>query len=850
MALSRVSSLSVLCLLAISPVLAQNGDRKGEVQKPVGDHIKIPPAPVLSPQEEAATFKLAPGYRAELVAAEPLLGDPVAMQFAPDGRLWVIEMRGYMPNVDGVGESEPVGIISVLTDTDGDGRFDQRSVFADKLVMPRAIALVADGVLIAEPPRLWFLRDTNGDGKADEKTEIANDYGPVDNPEHSANGLLRAMDNWIYSAKHNVRFRWQGGKTFIREDTIPRGQWGIAQDDVGRIYHNSNSDPLRYDAVPSAYLKRNPLFPAAGGANLQLVPANLRVWPSRVTPGVNRGYQILNEEGKLTGMTAASAPVVYRGSLFPDDAKGDAFVPEPSGNLIKRIKLTQKDGIVTGANAYQGDEFMTSTDERFRPVSLYNGPDGALYIVDFYRGVIQHRVFVTSFLRAQIEQRGLEKGRANGRIWRIVPEGAPKADFRFNLAQASTAELVEKLGNPNGWMRDTAQRLLVERTDAAVNPALAQAAVASQQNPLARLHALWALEGRGAIEKATLVTAFGDSDPRVAAAAIRLSEKFLTQPGGDADLASRVVALVPTRTEPAVRLQLAFTLGEIRSSAGDEALRALAIAAGKQPFLADAIVSGLAGRELAFVEALVKNDQAAAQAEDVVRFAYSAVLKSNNIAQIDRGLALLTAGETRGWARPALLAGIRYSLPRSPDGRSLAGKLPAEPKPLLALAAKSDADAKVAQQLLALITWPGKPGAVTTVMRPLSAAEQASFEIGKAKFALVCAACHQPNGQGLPGLAPSLVNSRWLLGDPRITARIVLNGKARENLIMPPWKTLLDDESLAGVLTFSRRSWGHEADPVSVATVKEARAATATRELPFTEAELESLLKTMGTVGK
>lgn len=169
--------------------------------------LRVPPAPVRTPEEEARTFRLAPGFRAELVAADPLIGDPIALQFGADGRLWVLEMRGYMPNVDGTGEREPVGVVATLTDSDGDGRYDRRVVFADKLVMPRAISLVGDGVLIAEPPHLWFCRDTNGDGVSDERTEVANDYGNITNPEHNANGLMWALDNWIYSANYTARFR-------------------------------------------------------------------------------------------------------------------------------------------------------------------------------------------------------------------------------------------------------------------------------------------------------------------------------------------------------------------------------------------------------------------------------------------------------------------------------------------------------------------------------------------------------------------------------------------------------------------------------------------------------------------
>ena len=200
------------------------------------------------------------------------------------------------------------------------------------------------------------------------------------------------------------------------------------------------------------------------------------------------------------------------------------------------------------------------------------------------------------------------------------------------------------------------------------------------------------------------------------------------------------------------------------------------------------------------------------------------------------------------WVRTAGLAGVRLFMPRSPDGRSLAATLPAEPKPLVALAEKKDAPGSaVAQQLVAQLRWAGKPGMVTTVVRPLTADEQARFERGRTQFATSCAPCHQANGQGLPGLAPSLVNSRWATGDGRIAARLVLNGKARENLIMPPWKAILNDEAAAAVLTFVRRSWGHEADPVTPAAIAEARAATAARDQPYSEADLMQMLEEMGT---
>lgn len=840
-----VHAFAILLILA-APLGAQRGDRPGEEQPPLPRSLPVPPSPVRKPEEELATFKLAPGFHAELVASDPLIGDPVAIQFGPDGRMWVLEMRGYMPNAEGEGEQEAVGVVAVLEDTDSDGRHDKRTVFVDRLVMPRALALIGDGVLVSEPPHLWFFRDMNGDGVADEKTEIASDYGTAINPEHDANGLMRAMDNWIYSAKHTTRFRWEGAGRFARETTAMRGQWGITQDDSGRLFYNLNSEPLRMDVIPSAYLGRNPNFIAAG-ANVPVVPAALRLWPGRVTPGLNRGYKTLDEHGKMFAVTAACGPVIYRGALFPPEFRGDAFVAEPAGNLIKRIKLTEKDGVIVGTNAYEGTEFMTSTDERFRPVNLFNGPDGALYVVDFYRGILQHRTYLTSFLRNQIDERDLAKGIHLGRIWRIVPDGAPKITFKVDLARASTAELVENLSDANGWVRDTAQRLLVERRGPARSE-VAERAAALARNPatsaVARLHALWTLEGVAALGREIVLTALADQDDRVCATAVRLAESFLAQPDGDLEVEQRLVALVGTRTAPAVRLQLALTLGTIRTSDADAALRALVVAAGHQPFLAGAVVSGIVGRELEFAEALSTNPRAGAHSTNAVQFSANAVLKTGDAARIDRLLALVTAKATPEWARSALLAGVRHFLPKSPDGRPLTGRLPAEPKPLVAFAANTNApSAATARSLLDRLTWPGKAGAPEVIVRPLTADEQASFDRGRVQFATLCAACHQLNGQGLAGLAPSLLHSQWVLGDPQILACIVLAGKARENSVMPAWKAALADEGIAGVLTFIRRAWGHDSDPISAATVAEARAATVNRDEPYSDAELDKLLQ-------
>jgi len=321
-----------------------------------------------------------------------------------------------------------------------------------------------------------------------------------------------------------------------------------------------------------------------------------------VTTGINRGYRSLDDDGKMFAVTAACGPVIYRGALFAQEYAGDAFICEPSGNLIKRIAIDARDGTVKGRNAYEGTEFITSTDERFRPVNLINGPDGALYVADMYRGVLQHRTYVTSYLRAQIKERNLEQPLSLGRIYRIVPDGAPKAAFASNLAGLSAADLVARLADANGWVRDTAQRLLVERRDPAAAAAL-RALLAATPAPLGRLHALWTLDGLGALDAALVLRALGDTDIRVLAAAVRLAEPFWP-PARLLTWRARVTALV-TSPEASVRLQVALTLGQLRTPAASAALRSLVLAQPDQPFLLDAIVSGLGGREDEFVAGLV-----------------------------------------------------------------------------------------------------------------------------------------------------------------------------------------------------------------------------------------------------
>lgn len=833
----RAAVAAAVCL-ALLPVLraqAQSGDRPGETQQPPPAHIKVPPAPALPADEALKTLRVAPGFRVEVVASDPLLFDPVAISIGPDGRMWVVEMRAYMPNVDGIGEDAPIGSIATLEDTDNDGRMDKRTEFANGLILPRALALVGDGVLLAEPPNLWFMRDTDGDGKADDKHLVANDYGNPSNPEHSANGLLWGLDNWIYSANLTTRFRYEQGR-WLREPTSFRGQWGIAQDDFGQLYFNNNSVALYTDVLPAEYLLRNRHLPNPRGSNVQLAGASeISVWPARVTTGVNRGYRILREDGTLPVLTAASGPTIYRGSLFPESFRGNAFICEPAGNLVKRLFIEERDGIPRVRNAYERTEFLASTDERFRPVNAYNGPDGSLYIVDMYRGVIQHRIFLTTYLRNQIKERGLEAPLGMGRVYRIVPEHAsPKPVPK--LSTFTPAQLVGALDHDEPWVRETAQRLLVERRDAGTAAALRNLSRTSSR-AATRAHALWTLDGIDAIDWPTVAAALRDAEPRVAATAVRVAEKFLVAEP------ERAVAALMERArwnEPAVVRQVALSLGRAPAKHADPALLQIAGQAGAQPYVADAIVSSLAGREAAFVASLIANDAEAdvSSLSPVLAVAAATILQSGDVERTHELLARLTEPKTATWVRTALLDGVDRLIPRADDGSRRSAYLAAEPAPLLALASSDAPDASRAAELVKFLRWRGAQHDTEAALAKLTPEQRELYEKGRGAFA-VCAACHQDEGQGMTGLAPALAGSPWVNGSPQALVRIVLNGKVNE--LTMPGLGALDDATIAAILTYVRRSWGNDAAPIDPRTVESIRAVVSHRDEPWSDEELQPL---------
>lgn len=558
----------------------------------------IPPSPVLTPKESLEHMKVEDGFVVKLVAAEPFVVAPVAMNFDEKGRIWVLEMQGYMPDTAGNGEDKPIGKIVILEDKNMDGLADDRKVFLDSLVMPRAMCIVENGLLVAEPPNLWYVSNTNDvHGK---KVLVDPAYTESGNVEHWPNGLYRAMDNWIYSANSTKRYRKSGDKWLI-EKTFDRGQWGISQDDAGRLYYNNNSFNLLGDYFGPAAGAANSNQKRVSGFNERIVSDN-KVYPARPTPGVNRGYLkgILDDSLRLVNFTAASGPVIYRGNLFGADYQGNAFVGEPSANLIKRDILVNEGNRVSGRQAYKGKEFLTSTDERFRPVTLYNGPDGALYVVDMYRGIIQHKTYITPYLKNEVKIRELTQPLSYGRLYKIEPKtGSGKAvDY-----PANPVELTSLLSNPNGSVRDKAQQLLIDRKAVQAIPALRL--LLEDKNPLAVIHALWTLEGLGVLRPQDVSPLVKQASWQIRMQALYVLPSIITIKNYPqyAPVLKQVLGLKDSLSAPYIAF-LAQTVQPIDKLMANRMLMNVIKLYPQDVLVADAAISSLKNKETEFLQAL------------------------------------------------------------------------------------------------------------------------------------------------------------------------------------------------------------------------------------------------------
>lgn len=773
--------------------------------------IQVPPAPVLSAEEEARTFRLAPGYHAELVACEPMVQCPIFFEFDPEGRIWVVEYQGYMRDIHGSGEGDPICRVVVLEDTDADGRADKSTVFLDKLVMPRSFAFVKGGILLQEPPKLWFCEDSDGDLRCDRRTQVGT-MGVGGNPQHTANGLRRGIDNWLHCADWPHRYQWRDGR-LVDEPTLHRGQFGVSFDETGRFISCYENSAMHMDLIPAASILRHSglagLSQRGGrggfGVNVNVARDAAECFPIRVTPAVTLGALELRDDGRLRTYTIVSGTCFYDGDQFPPEMHGNVFVPDSAGHLVGTLKL--QDGVHPRATRFfpPEQELIASTDERFRPVNARVGPDGALYLADMYHGIIEHVIFIVPWLTRQIEQRRLHEGNDHGRIWRIVHEDRPLRK-RPSLAKADDALLVGLLGHPSGWQRGTAQRLLVERGADIGDPS-------RFETPLHRLHALWTLEGTGRLSPPHLQKAVRDADPRVRAAAARLGAELALNDEPDASV--RLQALLSPR--PLADIAEHLTRHE------DDLSRVAAMTC-------------IEGSETRLLDLLLQRPewQAASphRVETLKLLAHLACLGGQAPAMVTR------LADASPWRQEALADGLLASQARV--------ELKARPPFLDTMAAGRDITSRERLHKLRLaLGWPGAEKLVQSSRRqPLSEAGRQQLERGAALYQNVCGLCHQPAGFGVPNVAPPLAESRWVTGDPGILIRIALHGLYGEievngqkwSLAMPGqgMNPLLDDAKLADVLSYIRNAWGNEAALISTSQVADVRDRTRERKMPWT----------------
>ena len=442
-------------------------------------------------KSDTSEFIIAPNHTIEIVASEPLVILPVSMIEDSYGRFWVVEMPGYMRDIDGQGEDIPDGRIVILSDENGDGKTDKRTIFLDSLENPRAICLAYNGLLFTDGTQLKW---TSTKGDAPSNTVVVDSFYVVGgNIEHQPNVLLYNIDNWIYSAKSNARYRFSKGK-WQKEATTFRGQWGMSMDEDGRLVYNHNSAPLLGDVCLPNQILNNPYLNLEHSTG-QMLTDDMRIFPIQAT-SVNRGYlpEVLDSVGKVINYTSACAPHIFYGSNLSSKFHKSAFVCAPEANLIANYTL---DNNTLNANRQLGDkEFLVSKDESFRPVNLHTGFDGSLYVVDMRKGIIQHSAYMSSYLRDKITKKGLDKINGKGRIYRIRKEYAPYASKL--ISNLSSKELMDMFGSNNLQHRIFAQKELIAQNDKSVIESLYRLALESS-NPRSNIHALWTLEGMDAL---------------------------------------------------------------------------------------------------------------------------------------------------------------------------------------------------------------------------------------------------------------------------------------------------------------------------------------------------------------
>lgn len=704
----RVHRLLLLTFLVIPSLVLTGGDPAPKAKTSADKDYKdeLPRIPPKEPADALKTFRLRPGFRIELVAAEPLLTNPVALDFDENGRMFVVEYHEY--NQYANPKFKGKGLIRMLEDTDGDGRYDRSTVYVDGLDSPTAVACYDGGIFVGAVPDILYCKDTNNDGKADLRVKVFTGFDRDKAGEGLLNSFRWGLDNRFHVSTNlsgglvrladapgarPVNVRGQGfifdprlaisatkpAETF--ELTSGGGQHGMSMDDWGRTFVCANSDPMHLIMYDGRYLARNPYLVAPAAA-INILPEGrttklFRVSPvepwralrtrlrkEKIVPGSDEGGQPAGFFTSATGIT------VYRGDAWPAEYRGNVFVGEVSGNLVFRAKVQASGVGLIARRADSEAEFLASTDVWFRPVQFANAPDGTLYVVDMYRELIEGAAFLPPQILKHMD---VSAGLDRGRIYRIVPENF-KQPAPPNLGAASTAQLVALLEHPNGWHRDTAARLLYQRQDRLAEAPLKKLANESK-SPLGRLHALYALDGMKALTSTDVLRGLGDAEPKVREHAIRLAERFAAAPeiqaaleklGGDPELR--------------VRYQLAFSLGNVPGETPTRLLASLVKRDGQDSWYRLAILSSANGRagelfRLLLADTASRSSPSGRELLKSLTAQIGAAGRNDEVAAVIKGLDELPDKE-KGLAQEMVASLVSKALPgvRNTLGGVAAGK--------------------------------------------------------------------------------------------------------------------------------------------------------------------------------
>lgn len=631
---------------------------------------ELPRLPPVVAGDAGETFEIQHGFQLRLVASEPLVGDPVDACFDASGRLIVAEMHGYpysfekRPQQPEGGGKKDAGLIRVLEDTDGDGVFDRSVVMVDRISWPTSVCCYDGGVFVIAPPHLYYFKDTDGDLIADVRETVLSGFSRH-NVQALANGLKWGLDNHIYfAAGRNGGTLTRDGRELMqlgphdlrlnprtREFEVVTGglQFGHSFDDWGNRFVCSNSNHILHVAWPREAVERNPSLTVGsqvrsaaveGGAAPVFRRSPAEPWrivrTRRRAADPNMSKRLPATELVPVGFfTSATGVTVYRGDAYGDEFRGNVFIGDVGGNLIHRKTLTRNGISFAARRADERVEFVASTDTWFRPTNFVNAPDGALYVLDMYRETIEHPVSIPEDIKAFLD---LESGHDRGRIYRLESPGMVRRAIS-SLAALSNPQLVELLTHANGWHRETAQRLLVERQAADQIGSIRM--LLQHANPLARVHALWTLAGLGQLETQDLVKALQDPDARVIRqAAIAVRRHPLAIGSADLDLALNAAA---AHADVPVRFEVAITLGAVQSPESIKTLAQLFDRAGENADLRLAVLSSSHGRLTELAERLL-DDQPGSQTATLIQLCE--VLGTSAASEpVERIVGRVVAGE-------------------------------------------------------------------------------------------------------------------------------------------------------------------------------------------------------------